>query len=187
MIRSALRLRPEAGRARRRLLSDERRERRRKVVVTGLGLVSPLGCGVETAWPRLCEGFSSAVALEEERFSKVASRVACLVPRGEDRGQLDLEREFSRGDQQRLSLAMMFGLLAAREAVQDSGWVPATRDQRLRAGVSVGMGMVDLEYIGESYLAVKQGGRKVSPYFVPRILPNLAAGHISIGNLDISS
>ena len=156
-------------------------------MVTGLGLVSPLGCGVETAWPRLCEGFSSAVALEAEKFSKVASRVACLVPRGEARGELDLEAEFSRGDQQRLSLAMMFGLLAAREALQQAGWDPSSQEQRLRAGVSVGMGMVDLEYIGESYLAVKQGGRKVSPYFVPRILPNLAAGHISIGSLDICS
>ena len=154
------------------------------MVVTGLGLVSPLGCGVETAWSRLCEGFSSGVALEEEKFLKVGSRVACLVPRGE----LDLQAEFSSGDQQRLSLAMMFGLLAAREAVKEAGWVPSSQEQRLRAGVSVGMGMVDLEYIGESYLALQQGkGRRLSPYFVPRILPNLAAGHISIGNLDISS
>ena len=157
------------------------------MVVTGLGVVSPLGCGAETAWSRLCEGFSSASALTEEKFSKLASRVACLVPRGKAGGELDLEAEFSRGDQQRLSLAMMFGLLAAKEALQQAGWDPSSQEQRLRAGVSVGMGMVDLEYIGESYLAVKQGGRKVSPYFVPRILPNLAAGHISIGSLDICS
>ena len=130
MIRSALRLRPEQGQARRRLLSEERRERRRrKVVVTGLGLVSPLGCGVETAWPRLCEGQTTAVALEEERFSKVASKVACLVPRGEARGQLDLEAEFSRGDQQRLSLAMMFGLLAARRPCRRLAGLPPPRSR----------------------------------------------------------
>ena len=169
----------------RRLLSDQTSPAR-AVVVTGLGLVSPLGCGVEAAWPRLCDGASSAVSLQEEKFSKVGSKVACLVPRGRDRGQLDLDSEFSAGEQQRLSLAMMFGLLAAREALEDAGWAPSTQQERLRSGVSVGMGMVDLEYIGESYLAVKQGGRKISPYFVPRILPNLAAGHISIGNLDIS-
>ena len=153
----------------------------RSVVVTGLGVVSPLGCGAHLAWSRLCDGTSSAVCLQEEKYRKVASKVACLVPRGEGRGDLDLEKEFSRGDQQRLSLAMMFGLLAAREALEDAGWVPRTDQERVRSGVSVGMGMVDLEYIGESYLAVKEGGRKVSPYFVPRILPNLAAGHISIG------
>jgi len=152
------------------------------VVVTGLGVVSPLGCGVDTAWARLCQGASSAVTLQGDNFSKVPSKVACLVPRGEGKGDLDLEREFSRGDQQRLSLSMMFGLLAAREALEDAGWEPRTEQQRVRSGVSVGMGMVDLEYIGQNYLALMQGGRKVSPYFVPRILPNLAAGHISIAH-----
>ena len=105
------------------------------------------------------------------------------ISRGEGIGELNLDQEFTRGDQQRLSLSMMFGLLAAREALEDAGWRPSTMTEKVRSGVSVGMGMVDLEYIGESYLAVKQGGRKVSPYFVPRILPNLAAGHISIGTL----
>ena len=90
------------------------------VVVTGLGVVSPLGCGARQAWTRLCEGVSSAVSLQEEKYRKVASKVACLVPRGEGRGELDLEKEFSRGDQQRLSLAMMFGLVAAREALEDT-------------------------------------------------------------------
>ena len=107
--------------------------------------------------------------------------VACSVPRGSGPGQLDLSALFTAQQQQRLSLGMMFGLVAAREALKDAGWAAAGERERLRAGVSVGMGMVDLEYIGESYLAVKQGGRKISPYFVPRILPNLAAGHISIG------
>ena len=152
------------------------------VVVTGLGAVSPLAVGAQLSWARLCAGASAAAALTQDKFSKVASRVACLVPRGPGPGEFDLDKEFSKNDQQRLSLAMMFGLIAAREAMEDAGWRPETKHQKTRTGVSVGMGMVDLDYIGESYVAVTSGGRKVSPYFVPRILPNLSAGHISIAH-----
>ena len=106
--------------------------------------------------------------------------VACSVPRGSGPGQLDLSALFTAQQQQRLSLGMMFGLVAAREALEDAGWTAAGERERLRAGVSVGMGMVDLEYIGEAHQALAAGGRKLSPHFIPRILPNLAAGHISI-------
>ena len=150
------------------------------VVVTGVGVVCPLGVGAHLSWTRLRQGISSATTLSDERFSKVPSKVACLVPRGTSDGEWNTSRDFSKNDQQRMSLSMMFGLVAAREAMTDAKWKPETVRQKMRTGVSVGMGMVDLDYIGESYMAMVSGGRKVSPYFVPRILPNLAAGHISI-------
>ena len=150
------------------------------VVVTGVGVVCPLGVGAHLSWTRLCQGYSSATTLSDERFSKVPSKVACLVPRGDGEGEWNTSQKFSKNDQQRISLSMMFGLVAAREAIQDAKWRPETVKQKARTGVSVGMGMVDLDYIGESYMAMVNGGRKVSPYFVPRILPNLSAGHISI-------
>ena len=153
-----------------------------QVVVTGLGVVCPLGVGANISWSKLRQGASSATSLSDERFSKVASRVACRVPRGEGEAEWDTAREFSRNDQQRMSLAMMFGLVAAKEAISDAKWKPETLRQKTRTGVSVGMGMVDLDYIGESYMAMVGGGRKVSPYFVPRILPNLVSGHISIAH-----
>lgn len=152
------------------------------VVVTGLGVVCPLGVGTQLAWDRLCEGRTSAVQLTEEKYDKVSSKVACLVPRGTNVGEFDLDGLFSKNDQQRMSLSMMFGVVAAKEALEDAQWRPESRHDRLRSGVSVGMGMVDLEYIGESYMSLMTGGRKVSPYFVPRILPNLSAGHISIAH-----
>ena len=150
------------------------------VVVTGVGVVCPLGVGAHLSWTRLRQGMSSATTLSDEKFSKVPSKVACLVPRGTSDGEWNTNRDFSRNDQQRMSLSMMFGLVAAREAMQDANWKPETVRQKMRTGVSVGMGMVDLDYIGDSYMAMVTGGRKVSPYFVPWILPNLSAGHISI-------
>ena len=151
-------------------------------MVTGLGAVTPLGVGAQLSWRRLVDGVSTAArTLDHDKYNKVPSKVACLVPRGSDVGEFDVDSLFSKNDQQRMSDSMMFGLLAAREALSDADWRPDTTEQRTRTGVSVGMGMVDLEYIGESYMSVKTGvGRKVSPYFVPRILPNLVAGHISI-------
>ena len=152
------------------------------VVVTGLGVVCPLGVGTQLSWSRLCDGVSTASTLSSEKFDKVTSKVACLVPRGNGEGEFDVGNEFNKNDQQRMSLSMMFGLLAAKEAMKDSNWRPESQEQKLRTGVSVGMGMVDLDYIGESYMSLMTGGRKVSPYFVPRILPNLSAGHISIAH-----
>eukprot|EP00092_Neocalanus_flemingeri_P037415 GFUD01040741.1.p1 GENE.GFUD01040741.1~~GFUD01040741.1.p1 ORF type:complete len:440 (+),score=86.03 GFUD01040741.1:39-1358(+) len=152
------------------------------IVVTGLGVVCPLGVGAKHAWSKLCDGETTGVLISDSRFEKVSSKVACYVPRGGEEGQFDMEKLFTKGDQQRMSLSMMFGLVAADEALKDAGWSPQTEKQKVRSGVSVGMGMVDLDYIGESYMNLVTGKRKISPYFVPRILPNLAPGHIAIAH-----
>jgi len=102
------------------------------VVVTGLGVVCPLGVGARHAWSRLCDGETSGVAISDNRFEKVASKVACYVPRGGEEGQFNLEKLFTKGDQQRMSLSMMFGLVAAAEALKDAGWKPKTEKQKVR-------------------------------------------------------
>jgi len=144
-----------------------------RVVVTGLGAVSPLGVGVQESWAKLCRGQSSGVRLEGENWGRVSSRVVCRVPNWK-------ADDWSAAERGRLSLGMMYGLVAAREALADAGWNREARENREeRTGVSVGMGMVDLEYIGDCVRAM-EAGKRLSPYFVPRILPNLAAGHIAI-------
>jgi len=144
-----------------------------RVVVTGLGAVSPLGVGVQESWSKLCRGQSSGVRLEGENWGRVSSRVVCRVPNWK-------ADDWSAAERGRLSLGMMYGLVAAREALADAGWDKKARESREeRTGVSVGMGMVDLEYIGDCVRAM-EAGKRLSPYFVPRILPNLAAGHIAI-------
>ena len=102
------------------------------IVVTGLGTVCPLGVGTKKAWSRLCEGHSTAEHISDARFGKVPSKVACHVPRGEEEGQFNMDKMFSKNEQQRMSLSMMYGLLAADEALKDAGWKPESDKQKVR-------------------------------------------------------
>lgn len=152
----------------------------RRVVVTGLGVVSPLGCGTQHVWTKLLEGNCGIVKLEDERFSKLSSRVAGLVPKGKGEHELDLEKYFSKSDLRSMAPATAYALIAAKEALSDSNWFPTEESELDNTGVCIGMGMVDLTDISDSADALKKGGNKVSPYFIPRILLNMASGHISI-------
>ena len=102
------------------------------VVITGLGVVCPLGVGARHAWSRLSDGQTSGVTIRDTRFEKVASKVACYVPRGVEDGDFNMDKLFTKGDQQRMSLSMMFGLVAAEEALKDAGWKPETEKQKVR-------------------------------------------------------
>ena len=102
------------------------------IVVTGLGVVCPLGVGTSNAWARLFEGETTGVTISDSKFDKIPSKVACYVPRGGEEGQFDIEKQFTKGDQQRMSLSMMFGLVAAEEALKDAGWKPETERQKVR-------------------------------------------------------
>jgi len=145
-----------------------------RVVVTGLGIVSPLGIGAKLSWNNILQGKSGASRISDEGFKDISSKVACYVP--EDQELLDTLNK----EKNRMSRSMVFGLRAAKEALQDANWFPDSLSLRSRTGVSVRMGMVDLDYIGSCYQELKSGKqRKISPYFVPKILPNLAAGYIS--------
>ncbi len=157
----------------------------RRVVVTGMGMVTPLGVGVARSWQALTSGQSGTRAIPEEldghptqAWSAVPSKVAALVP---NEGAVD-RREFAESSEARMmTLAMKFGLVAAEEALLSSGWTPKDEEDSCRAGVAVGMAMVDLDYASKSMELVKSGkANRVSPYFVPKLLPNLSAGHIAM-------
>ncbi len=164
----------------------------KRVVVTGMGMVTPLGLGARASWRALLAGKSGVGAIRgdldghrEEVWQALPSRVAALVPRKrkeENEGAaFDLEAFAKSSESRMMSLAMKFGLLAAEEALEDAQWEGKDEEDSFRSGVAVGMAMVDLDYAASCHAQVSSGkASRVGPYFVPRLLPNLSAGHIAI-------
>ncbi|KAK2169125.1 hypothetical protein LSH36_12g17020 [Paralvinella palmiformis] len=153
----------------------------RRVVVTGLGLVTCLGVGVPYVWNRLIRGDCGLHKLESKEYDHIPCKVAGKVPIGDEEGQLNISAYISKSDERCMSLPVCYALIAADEAIKQSGWMPETNDDFCRTGVAVGMGMVPLNEIvdaGRNLYDVSYN--RVSPYFVPKILINMAAGHISL-------
>ncbi|XP_043226710.1 3-oxoacyl-[acyl-carrier-protein] synthase, mitochondrial-like [Amphibalanus amphitrite] len=153
----------------------------RRVVVTGLGLVTPLGCGSQHVWDRLCRGDVGIVPLAGPEFAGLPSRVAGLVPEGSAAGQLNLADHFAASERRSLSRATCLAVVAAEEAARSAGWRPRTETEQERTAVCIGMASPDLEDIAASARRLQErGARGVSPHFAARILHNMPAGLVAI-------
>mmetsp|Transcript_31420 Transcript_31420/g.54224 ORF Transcript_31420/g.54224 Transcript_31420/m.54224 type:complete len:447 (+) Transcript_31420:23-1363(+) len=154
-----------------------------RVVVTGIGIVSPLAVGTEETWRKIISGKSGITRLEEESFQRLPVQIAGKVPRGSGEYDFDEDRFFEKGEVSRLSTFMQYALVAADEAVRNSGLASTFERDADSIAVSIGTGIGSLDDIQAAAAALKsseKGYRKVSPYFVPRVLANLAAGAVSI-------
>ncbi|UWQ51326.1 beta-ketoacyl-ACP synthase II [Leisingera caerulea] len=156
----------------------------RRVVVTGLGLVTPLASGVEESWTRLLDGQSGAgpITQFDAEASGVTTTYACEVPRGDGSGgTFNPDDWVAKKDQKKIDDFILYGIAAADMAVRDAGWTPEDEESRLRTGVMIGSGIGGLSSIADTAVMIKEKGpRRVSPFFIPGALINLISGQVSI-------
>lgn len=153
----------------------------RRVVVTGLGLVTPLGVGVPHVWNRLVSGHSGIQAISHIDVSDIPARIAGVVPRGDGAGEFNADRYIEPKEQKKMDAFIHFGMAAADEALADSGWKPSTDEEAFRTGVMIGSGIGGLPAIEENVgILLEKGPRRISPFFIPACLINLVSGQVSI-------
>ena len=154
----------------------------RRVVITGLGLLTPLACVVEETWSRLLAGQSGAGPITKFDTSQVITTYACEIPRGDGSdGTFNPDQWMEPKDQRKVDDFILYGMCAAVQAVKDSGWEPATEEERCRTGVMIGSGIGGLTSIAETAVLIKERGpKRVSPFFIPGALINLISGQVSI-------
>ena len=153
----------------------------RRIVVTGMGVVSPLGVGLGTNWERLTAGQSGIGKITSFEVADLPCQIAGQIPRGDAQGQFNPDRFIEPKDQKKMDIFIHFAMAAATEAIKDSGYVPPTEEASERAGVLIGSGIGGLNEIYETSIVLHdKGPRRVSPFFIPRSLINLASGQVSI-------
>jgi len=154
----------------------------RRVVVTGLGMVSPLACGVEETWSRLLAGQSGAGTITRFDASHLATTYACEIPRGDGSdGTFNADDWMEPKEQRKVDDFILYGMAAAVQAVRDAGWEDPSHEEKLRTGVLIGSGIGGLQSIAETAVLIKEkGARRVSPFFIPGALINLVSGQVSI-------
>ncbi|MBX9739340.1 MAG: beta-ketoacyl-ACP synthase II [Beijerinckiaceae bacterium] len=154
----------------------------RRVVVTGLGLVTPLGCGVEATWSRLIAGENGANRVENFDVSDIACQIACQIPRGDGSdGSFNPDQWMEPKEQRKVDDFIIFAVSAATQALADAGWAPKSYEDQTSTGVLIGSGIGGLGGIYEASITLKEKGpRRISPFFIPGRLINLASGYVSI-------
>ena len=153
----------------------------RRVVVTGLGMVTPLGSGVDHNWSEITAGKSGISKIENFDVSDISCRIAGQVPGADQPGGLNLDDWIDPREQRKQDRFIQLGLAAACQAVEDSGWMPNDRESQNRTGVMIGSGIGGLESIVVTdRLMNEKGPRRISPFFIPSALINLISGHVSI-------
>ena len=154
----------------------------RRVVITGLGLVTPVGCGVDTSWSSLLAGNSGARRVEEFDVSDITCQIACFVPRGKkEDGKFNPDDWMEPKEQRKVDDFIIYAVAAADQALEDAGYEAKTAEQQERSGVLIGSGIGGLSGIADTSILLKEKGpRRVSPFFIPGRLINLASGYVSI-------
>jgi 3-oxoacyl-[acyl-carrier-protein] synthase II len=154
----------------------------RRVVVTGLGIVSPLGVGAENVWNRLLKSESGIRGIQSCDVTDLPCKVAGEVPRGDTAsGKFNADDYVAPKDQRKMDPFIIMAIAAAQQAVEDAGWTPADEEGQTRTGVLIGSGIGGLQGIYEASITLKEKGpRRISPFFIPSCLINLASGHVSI-------
>ncbi|AIJ61149.1 beta-ketoacyl-acyl-carrier-protein synthase II [Brucella abortus] len=154
----------------------------RRVVITGLGLVSPLASGVEETWKRLLAGESGARRVTEFEVDDLACQIACRIPVGDGtNGTFNPDLHMDQKEQRKVDPFIVYAVGAADQALDDAGWHPENDEDQVRTGVLIGSGIGGIEGIVEAgYTLRDKGPRRISPFFIPGRLINLASGHVSI-------
>jgi 3-oxoacyl-[acyl-carrier-protein] synthase II len=154
----------------------------RRVVITGLGMVTPLACGVEQTWSRILAGKSGAGTISRFDASHLKTNYACEIPFGDGSdGTFNPDDWMAPKDRRKVGDFILYGLAAAEQAVKDAGWMPEDEEDRLRTGVMIGSGIGGLNLIAETAVTLKERGpRRISPFFIPGSLINLVSGQVSI-------
>ncbi len=154
----------------------------RRVVVTGIGTVNPLGCGVETSWSNLLAGKSGAERVTDFQVDDIACQIACRIPRGDGtNGTYNPDDWMDRKDQRKVDQFIVFAMAAAQQALDDADWHPESYADQISSGVLIGSGIGGLEGIETAANILRdKGPRRLSPFFIPGRLINLASGYVSI-------
>lgn len=154
----------------------------RRVVVTGLGIVTPLGSGVETVWQRLIAGRNGAERVTDFEVSDMSCQIACQIPRGDGSdGTFNPDVSMAPKEQRKVDDFIIYAMAAADEALADSGWHPEAYDDQIRTGVLIGSGIGGISGIVDAGLVLhEKGPRRISPFFIPGRLINLTSGYVSI-------
>jgi 3-oxoacyl-[acyl-carrier-protein] synthase II len=154
----------------------------RRVVVTGLGMVSPLGCGVEPTWKRILNSESGAKRIDTFEVSDLPCQIACTIPRGDgSNATFNPDQWMDPKDQRKVDDFIIFAMAAARQALDDADWHPKTDEDQWASGTLIGSGIGGINGIAETAILLKERGpRRVSPFFIPGRLINLASGYVSI-------
>jgi 3-oxoacyl-[acyl-carrier-protein] synthase II len=153
-----------------------------RVVVTGMGMVTPLACGVEPTWQKLIKGQSGARKVEHFDVSDLPCKIACVIPRGDGaNGTFNADQWMTPQEQRKVDEFIVFAMSAARQALDDAGWKPENYEDQIRTGVMIGSGIGGIEGIASTAITLHdRGPRRVSPFFIPGRIINLASGYVSI-------
>jgi 3-oxoacyl-[acyl-carrier-protein] synthase II len=154
----------------------------RRVVVTGMGMVTPLGCGVETTWSRLIAGQSGARVVDTFDVSDITCKIAGMIPTGDGTGgTYNPDQWMEPKEQRKVDKFIVYAMCAARQALDHAGWKPKTPDEQNTTGVMIGAGIGGVEGIADTAITLhERGPRRVSPFFIPGRIINLASGYVSI-------